>query len=59
MNAAVAPATTIMQITSSGNGHAWAIGEMSITADGEYLNFNYGVKDSAGVIDVSVGVAER
>lgn len=57
--AAVAPATTIMRITTSGNGHAWAIGEMSITGDGEYLYFTYGVKDSAGTIDVSIGVAER
>jgi hypothetical protein len=56
---AVGPATTIMQITTSGNGHLWAIGEMSITADGHYLYFTYGVKDPSGTIDVSIGVAER
>jgi hypothetical protein len=57
--ATVSAPVTIMEITSGGNGHAWAIGEMSITADGHYLYFSYGFKNSAGTIDISVGVAER
>lgn len=57
--AAVGAVTTIMEITTSGNGHPWAIGEMSITADGQYLYFTYGMKDADGIIDVSIGVAEK
>ena len=55
----VGTVSTIMRITTSGNGHAWAIGEMSITADGRYLYFSCGVKDEDGTIDVSIAVAER
>lgn len=57
--AEVGTVSTIMEITTGGNGHPWAIGEMSITADGRYLYFSYGMKDADGTIDISIGVAER
>ena len=53
------PQIEMVLTSTAGTGVVTTVGESSVTADGHYMYFTYIVHDSAGRVDLNLGVAEH